>query len=263
MTVWIDGTEVSDGTISVHDLTLLRGDGCFEAIRSYAGRGFAVDDHLERLDRSARALELEVPGRADLRDWIDAAAHSAGDAVIRVVVTRGDGRTSGRVIVLAEDLPVVPTVFRLAIVEAPWHPAGRPWDLSGVKSVSYAPNVAATRTARRVGADDALLASEKWLLEGPTFSVGWIVGDRLETPSLDLGILESVTRRHVIGIAEHLGIEVDEVRCPPSRLNDASEVMVWSTIREVRPVVAVDELSFDAGPVTGRLAEAFQAAVRR
>lgn len=263
MSVWIDGNLAPDGTVSVRDQTFLRGDGCFEAIRSYGGRGFAIDDHLDRLDNSAEALDMEVFGRHELPKWIHRAAESAGDAIIRVVVTRGDGNDRGHTLVIAEPIPELPEVFRLASVFAPWHPAGRPWELTGVKSTSYAPNMAASRIARVRGAHDALLVSDEWMLEGPTFSVGWVVRGRLETPALDLGILESVTRRHVLRLAESLGIGVDEVRHGLARLEDASEVMVWSTIREVSPVVAVDELSFEPGPVKDRLAQAFRSLVSR
>jgi branched-subunit amino acid aminotransferase/4-amino-4-deoxychorismate lyase len=177
-------------------------------------------------------------------------------------VTRGAGipgvSDPPRVIVFGHrwDLPQNPV--RLMPVPAPWHAAGIPWDLAGAKALSYAPNMAAGRHAREAGADDALLVTpDGVVLEGPTFSVAWVVGDVLETPRLDLGILDSITRRFVLDDARRLGIEVREGSWVLSRLEDASEAMAMSTIREVQPIEAVGEVAFDEGPVTKRLAEAF------
>lgn len=263
MTVWIDGVRSADASISVLDQTFLRGDGCFEALRSYGGRIFDLESHLDRLGGSAAALEMPLPLRQDLVDWLELAAAEAGDCVVRLVVTRGPTAGMGQAIIIAEPLPERPPAFRLATVQAPWHPAGRPWELAGVKSVSYAPNMAASRQAVRRGAHDALLLSGRTILEGPTFSVGWVVDGVLETPTLDLGILASVTRKHAIRLAGGIGVPVSEGTWEVSRLQRASEVMVWSTIKEVSPVEAVDEAEFAPGPVTELLAKAFASAVSR
>jgi branched-chain amino acid aminotransferase len=95
------------------------------------------------------------------------------------------------------------------------------------------------------------------LLEGPTFSVAWVVDGRLETPALDLGILDSITRRLVLSDARSEGIEVVEDSFEEARLSQAAEVIAMSTVKEVSPVRAVGEMSFDVGPVTKTLAEAF------
>ena len=125
--------------------------------------------------------------------------------------------------------------------------------------------MAASRVAHRQGRHDALLITGDGLvLEGPTFSIGWVVDGVLETPSLDLGILDSITRRTVLSLAEDLGIDC-AIRSdfPLSRIAMADEVMAWSTIKEVASVTAVDDQAFLAGPVTARLAEAFAALVSR
>lgn len=263
MSIWIDGRPTPQGSVSVLDQTFQRGDGCFEALRSYRGRLFDIDGHLDRLERSCRALVLPMPARTDLVEWLERAAADGGDCVVRLILTRGPSGGSGHAVVITEPLPDRPTAFRLATVEAPWHPAGRDWELAGVKSVSYAPNMAASRSARRAGAHDALLVSDSVVLEGPTFSVGWVVDGMLETPSLDLGVLASVTRRHVIRLAGNLGIPVMEGRWSLARLEDASEVMVWSTIKEVSPVESVDGLVFELGPITASLSDHFRAVVSR
>ncbi|HEU4895830.1 MAG TPA: aminotransferase class IV, partial [Acidimicrobiia bacterium] len=137
---------------------------------------------------------------------------------------------------------------------------GVPWDLSGAKVTSYAPNMAASRRARAEGYDDALLVTTDGLiLEGPTFAVAWVVEGRLETPGLELGILDSITRRLVLEVAAESGLEAVEGRWDLSRLARATEMCAWSTIREVQPITAVGEdLVFPVGPLTTALARGFR-----
>jgi branched-subunit amino acid aminotransferase/4-amino-4-deoxychorismate lyase len=252
----------SDGRIPVTDSSVLRGDGCFEVLASYGGRPFALEEHLDRLERSAAALGIELPPRFDLIGWIGKASSDIGDGYVRVVVTRGSSVPGldepSMVIVFAHSLERVGQRGRLYPVEAPWHAAGIEWDLAGAKLISYAPNMAATRKAQAEGFDDALLLTpDGVVLEGPTFSVGWVADGVLETPSLELGILDSITRRVVLDLASGLEIQVVEGRWGLDRLDSASEVTAWSTVREVQPVVAVGERSWDPGPVTKRLGIVF------
>jgi branched-subunit amino acid aminotransferase/4-amino-4-deoxychorismate lyase len=100
------------------------------------------------------------------------------------------------------------------------------------------------------------------MLEGPTFAVGWVVDGVLETPGLDLGILDSITRRIVLGLAAQLTIPVVEGRWTLERLDEASEVTAWSTVRDVQPVGAVGARAWEPGPFTRRLREAFDERVR-
>ncbi|HSL25240.1 MAG TPA: aminotransferase class IV, partial [Acidimicrobiia bacterium] len=212
--VLIDG-EPGPGLISVFDGGLLRGDGCFEAIRSYRGRLFAWPEHLARLHLSAHALGIRVPDTHRLQSWAEEVAADGGDCIVRVVLTRG-GEIPGRVtpprcIVLSHPVSAPGPELSLASIPAPWHPAGRPWELSGVKTISYAPNQAATRRAAAAGCDDALLLSgEGIVLEGPTFSIAWVRAGSVETPGLDLGILDSITRRFLIEICAERGIRLAE-----------------------------------------------------
>ncbi len=202
MVVWVNGVRSESETVSVHDAGFVRGDGCFEAVRSYAGHAFAVAEHVERLQRSAEALSLELPPLDDIIGWIDQAAAVAGDGIVRIIATRGgpDSEVAPRVIiVMTEPLPPKRTALALLPMRAPWHPAGRQWELAGAKTLSYGPNVNASRLAREKGFDDAvLLSDDEILLEGPTFTIGWVVDGVVETPSLDLFILDSITRRYVI-----------------------------------------------------------------
>lgn len=244
------------GMIEVTDASVLRGDGCFEAVRSYDGALFRLDDHLDRLERSAAALDLRVPERRHLREWSHRVAR--GDCIVRIVLSRGaavPGAEGGeRCVVLAHPLPESKGKVRLWPVPAPWHPAGRDWELSGVKTISYAPNLAAGRLAQARGADDALLVTAEGLvLEGPTFSVGWWKGDRVLTPALRLGILDSITRR----VVKELMPEIEEVEADLDELEAADEVFAMSTVKEVAAVVAVGTTEFSPGPRTRALAQRF------
>jgi branched-subunit amino acid aminotransferase/4-amino-4-deoxychorismate lyase len=247
----LDGTVLpaDEAFIPATDEGLLRGDGVFEVIRLYAGRPFALDDHLERMERSARNLRLDLDVRA-VRDDIDALLERAGDVdgVLRVVVTRG-GRRLG-LLEPPKELP--PTLGLVTITYAP------PRILDGVKSLSYAGNMLAGRLARERGGDEALLVTPHGrVLEGPTSSLFCSLdGEGLITPPLEDHILDSITRRRVLQLtgAREAAIAVDD-------LLDAREAFMASTVREVHPVHAIDGRPLP-GDVPGPLTEAAAAAVR-
>jgi len=253
----------SDGRIPVTDSSVLRGDGCFEVLKAYGGEPFALDGHLDRLALSASKLEIPLPTRAELADWITRISGDLGDCAVRVVVTRGSAvpEVDGppQVIVFGHPWVFDDSPARLFPVVAPWHAAGVDWALAGVKMTSYAPNLSATRNARAAGFDDALLMTvDDRVLEGPTFSVAWVIDGIIETPSLQLGILDSITRRVILELAADCSIGVLEGSWELQRVAEASEAMALSTIREVQPVAEIGDLRFEEGPVTSRLADAFE-----
>jgi len=254
--ILVDG-EPAD-RIPVSDSVVQRGDGVFEALRTAAGEPFALEEHLDRLDQSAAAMELETVDRELLRSWVHRVAEPEGHALVRILVTRGDDGADGRTVVLSQPLPEVPEPFAVLPHRAPWHPAGRPWELAGVKTLSYAPNLAASRVARRAGYSDALLVSDDdTILEGPTFCIGWLVDGHFETPSLDLGILASITRAQAIDLAHSLGFGVVEGRFHLDRLTDASDVIAMSTVKQVTPVARCGDLVPPTTDFTARLRLAF------
>ncbi|HJR86514.1 MAG TPA: aminotransferase class IV [Acidimicrobiia bacterium] len=241
MTSLVDGAR--EEALSVFDEGLLRGDGCFEAIRSYAGSPFAFTPHYKRLTRSAAALEIPCPPAPQLRAWVGEMAAEGGDCIVRIILTRGSAdRLPSRCIVLWQPLAPAASELRLLPVAAPWHPGGQPWELTGVKTISYAPNMAASRLARSGGFDDALLVSKDGLvLEGPTFAVAWTRNGVIETPALDLGILDSVTSRLLLSAVEADGQRVVRGRFSLAEMAEANEVVAMSTVKEVTAVVSVGE----------------------
>lgn len=257
--VLVDGErfEPGDAKISVFDIALLRGFGCFEALRSYDGVAFRQKQHLDRLELSAAALNLGLPPRSDMDRWVaDRAA--VGDCTVRVVVTGGtDEKGSGedsRFIVFAEPLHPVDETISLLPVEAPWHPDGAVSELTGAKTLSYGPNVAARFHAKAEGYGDAVLIGRSGnVLEGPTNTVAWITEGVFETPELELGILASVTRQAVLDVAARVGVPVEEGAFPLQRMLDADEVVALSTLREIQPVTRVGDVEKDVGAITRKL----------
>src|SRR5439155_17214296 len=119
--------------------------------------------------------------------------------------------------------------------------AEAPWLLGGVKSTSYAVNMAAEAEARRRGADDAVFVdAEGDVLEGPVTNIWWRRGPKLFTPSLDLGILAGVTRDTLLELAPRHGFGVEEGRFPLSDMAGADEAFTSSSVRELLPVVELD-----------------------
>ncbi len=139
--------------------------------------------------------------------------------------------------------------------------ADEPWLLPGVKSTSYAVNMAAEAEAKRQGADDAVFVdAEGTLLEGPTTNVWWRRGRTLHTPSLDLGILAGVTRATVIELAAETGYTVEEGHYALAELATAEEAFTSSSIREVMPVTDLDGAPVPRGPAADELQAALRAA---
>ena len=138
-----------------------------------------------------------------------------------------------------------------------------PWLLPGVKTISYAVNMAAQRAARARGADDAVLVGLGGeLLEAPTANLWWRTGHTLHTPSLDLGILAGITRAVLCELAPSLGLKVLEGVFGAEDLAAADEAFLSSSTREIMPVVEVDGAPVaDARP--GPAAADLQSALRR
>ena len=225
----------SEATIPATDDGLIRGDGVFEVVRVYDGRPFAFEEHLQRLERSAAnvrlPLDLEAV-RAEANRLLARAGVGSDHETLRVVLTRG-----GRRLMLTEPLSPMPERVRLtSITYAPTR------ILDGVKSLSYAANMLASRLARERGFDEALLVTPHGrVLEAPTSSIFWAAGDELLTPPLDDHILASITRAHVIELTG-----ASERVCTLEDLEAADEAFLASTTREVQSVAAIDEKVFDA-----------------
>ncbi len=250
----VDGriSATTEATIPLPDDGVYRGDGVFEVIRLYGGAPFALREHLDRLERSAAAIELPVERSLIERELETLLAEfGADDAQLRIVVTRG-----GRRILLTERLPERGASIRLATVT--YSPSVI---LTGVKSLSYAANMQATRIAQRRGADEAVLVRPDGIvLEPPTSAIFWVSleGD-LRTPSLAAGILDSITRAQIVR-----SLQVEEGEFAVEDLLGAREAFLASTVREVQPVAAIDDRKLETpGPQTLDAEQAFRQALEQ
>jgi branched-chain amino acid aminotransferase len=247
----VDGkvTPTAAATVPLKDDGLYRGDGAFEVIRLYGGKPFALVDHLDRLGRSAASIELEFD-RVALEREIAALLSEAGavEGQLRLIVTRG-----GRRIAATEPIPAHGETLSLATVT--YSPTVI---LNGVKSLSYAANMEATRIAKGRGADEAVLVTpEGKVLEPPTSAVFWVSAEgELRTPALSDGVLESITRDRLIK-----ALDVAEGTWDVDDLRGASEAFLASTTREVQAVSAIDDaaLAVAPGPRTSEAQRAFAA----
>jgi branched-chain amino acid aminotransferase len=245
----VDGTiaPTAESTVALEDDGLYRGDGAFEVIRLYGGKPFALVDHLDRLERSGAAIELRFD-RTALESEIGALLARAGsiEGQLRLIVTRG-----GRRIAATEPIPDHPETLRLATVT--YCPTVI---LNGVKSLSYAANMQATRIAKGKGADEAVLVRpDGTVLEPPTSSIFWVSPEGgLRTPALDDGVLESITRDRMIK-----ALQVEEGSWHVEELGSATEAFLASTTREIQAVSSIDGRTLAAapGPRTREAQEAF------
>jgi branched-chain amino acid aminotransferase len=251
----VDGTitPTAEAMVPLRDDGLYRGDGAFEVIRLYEGRPFALVDHLDRLERSGAAIELEFNRRA-LEGEIEALLAELGDAdgQLRLIVTRG-----GRRLAMTEPIPAHAETISLATIT--YNPSVI---LNGVKSLSYAANMQSTRLAKAQGADEAVLVQPDGIvLEPPTSSIFWVSPQGgLRTPALDNGVLESITRDRLVK-----ALDVEEDTWPVADLRTAQEAFLASTTREIQAVASIDgvELAAAPGPRTVEAQEAFAATLNR
>jgi branched-chain amino acid aminotransferase len=253
----VDGriAETGEARISAADDGLLRGDGVFEVIRLYRGAPFALGEHLDRLERSAAAIELPIE-RTAFEEEIASLLEEFGEheAQLRLVATRG-----GRRLAFTENLPPYADAESISVASVTYSPTEI---LNGVKSLSYAANMQASRLALARGADEALLVRpDGTVLEAPTSTIFWVTADgRLRTPALEVGILASITRDRLVR-----ELEVEQGSFQLEDLEGASEAFLASTVREVQAVSAVNEteLAECPGSRTQEAAEAFSAILDR
>lgn len=260
MRAWLNGDLMADptqGAVAVTDHGFTVGDGVFEAVKTLAGRPFALTRHLARLERSAAGLGLPAPDLDDVRRGVEAVLEDDPIGRLRITYTAGpapmgSGRGGGPPTLVVAYSAIAPAPDSTSVVTVPWtrneHGA-----TTGLKTTSYAENVIALAHAAEHGGTEAIFANTAGnLCEGTGSNVFYVVDDELRTPSLDAGCLAGITRELVI---EWCGArEVDEAL--GDILERASEVFLASTTRDVQAVSRWDGRDLPApGPVTQRCAD--------
>jgi branched-chain amino acid aminotransferase len=276
--VWVDGALRDPATASVHwsDHGITVGDGVFETVKLVGDRPFALGPHLDRLERSADGLMLDLPRRALVEAAVaevsTAWAATAGqDAVarLRITVTGGPGpagseRGTGGPTLMVTASTMQMTREPTGVVVVPFVRNER-GALSGLKTTSYAENVVALARARAAGASEAVFANSVGnLCEGTGTNVFLAVDGALVTPPLWSGCLAGVTRALLLTALEAAGRPAEERDVPVDALATAAEAFLVSTGREVQPIAAVDGVALPEapGPLTRAAMAAWDAAYR-
>jgi branched-chain amino acid aminotransferase len=287
----LDGRIVSprDAVVSVFDRGFLHGDSVYEVVRTYGMRPFELEAHLARLEHSAERIGLalrwdaarttaEVARTLEASRGGDvpapgAASWNVGERYVRVVMTRGAGEIGVDPALAADPLAIVivqplagpahddyrrGVAVRIVGVE---HTGPRTVDPTA-KTGSRIENVLAVQEARRSGAHEALMLDRNgFVTEGATSNVFRVKDGRVETPALDAGILQGVTRGLVLRLAAEQELPVTERSLTPEDLAAADEIFITSTMREILPVVRLDGAPVGGGApgaVTYRLHRAFR-----
>jgi branched-chain amino acid aminotransferase len=270
-----------EARVSVFDHGLLYGDGVFEGLRSYSGRVFRLDAHLDRLWDSARAISLEIPLTKDVvakavNDTL--AANKLVDGYVRLLVTRGAGslgldpnRTKNpQVIVIADTISLYPQEFYdkgLRIVTAATQRVHSAALSPRIKSLNYLNNIMAKLEGLQAGCVEALMLNHKGEVAECTGDNVFVVrSGRLLTPPPDAGILEGITRGAVMELAHAAGIDCREATLTRYDLYTSDECFLTGTAAEVIPVVEIDGRKIGAGmpgPITSRLTTEFHRLVRQ
>ena len=267
----------SEAAISPLDRGFLYGDSVYETLRTYGGRPFRLDAHLDRLRRSAEALEIDharapVDPRAEVLRLIGHAAHP--ESAVRLILTRGTGPLGydpsacgpPTLVVHARPCPVIPEAWRREGVDVAVVPVVRnavPALDPAIKSSNLLNNFLAWSAGRRLGVYEPILLNPEGLVaEGASSNLFVVEAGRLLTPATAAGLLRGITRDVVLEIAGREGIDARETDLRPDDLRRADEAFLTSTLKGVLPIRRIDGWPVREGrpgPLTRRLMERFEA----
>jgi branched-chain amino acid aminotransferase len=263
--VWFNGSILDDpraAVLGVDDHGLTVGDGVFESVKVVAGEPFALTRHLDRLAASAAGLGLSGPDLDAVRRGVAAVLEAEDLALGRLRITctagpapMGSGRGTGPATLIVAADAMAPAEATTAVVRVPWVRNERS-AVAGLKTTSYAENVVALARARENVASEAVFANTVGnLCEGTGSNIGYVVDGEARTPSLASGCLAGVTRALLLEWCDV--VEIDE---PIGVLDEAEEVFLVSTTRDVQPVHRVDDRALEApGPMTADLRRTWSA----
>jgi branched-chain amino acid aminotransferase len=275
--VWIDGAPIdaAEARVSVFDRGFLYGDSVYEVTRTFNGVAFALDEHLDRLERSAAGILMQTPPRDEIARAVRETIAASGltDAYVRIVVTRGAGEISldpaaatdgPRLIVIVRPVkPPPPELYRdgveVAIVGRTRFSPAMPTATVDpqVKSGNYLGSVIAIAEARKRHAYEAILCDNVGrITEGSSSNFFIVSGRRVATPPLSVGLLEGITRKKVMELLRANKIGLAEQPLWPIDLSRADEAFLTSSVRGVLPITRVDGQPIGdgkVGPITRRV----------
>ena len=260
----INGIEVKkeEFNIPVENLAIWRGDGIFEAIAIHNGYLFAIDKHMERFAKSAEKMFFDDIDFKKIKEDLISIASKFDNGYMRVIIGRGTDKDKSDVYIFYQDLINFPESFSLQSQKAHWQSGG---DFSldeveniGSKTISYAMNINQTRLAQKSGYTDSLLLNKDGIvLEGPTFCVSWIIDNKIYVPSLDLGILDSITRRTLIDIAKEAGLDLKIENIHINEIYNVDTVFALSTAKHGIFVSQIDDQTYTEDPLLEIIRQSF------
>jgi branched-chain amino acid aminotransferase len=253
-----------EAVVSIFDRGFLYGDSVYEVVRTYRGVPFEMDAHLVRLTGSAGRIGMALPvSTAQIATEVEETHRATGNAesYIRIVVTRGAGEigldpslaTDPLRVIVAQTLKTPPpevyergVTLALVSVRRNLRDAIDP----AAKTGNYLNSVMAVAEARARGAFEAVMLDHRdFITEGASSNIFAVIGGVVFTPPLDVGILKGVTRGVVFEVARRAGLRVLEAPMTEVMLKQADEAFITSTIREIVPVVRVDDEAIGGGAV--------------
>ena len=260
----INGKEVKkeEFNIPVENLAIWRGDGIFEAIAIHNGYLFAIDKHMERFAKSAEKMFFDDIDFTKIKEDLISIASKFDNGYMRVIIGRGTDKDKSDVYIFYQDLINFPESFSLQSQKAHWQSGG---DFSldeveniGSKTISYAMNINQTRLAQKSGYTDSLLLNKDGIvLEGPTFCVSWIIDNKIYVPSLDLGILDSITIRTLIDIAKEAGLDLKVENIHINDIYNVDTVFALSTAKHGIFVSQIDDQTYTEDPLLEIIRQSF------
>lgn len=252
-TAYVNGAfvPVAEAKVSVLDRGFLFADGVYEVVPAYAGKPFALKEHLARLARSLRELKIANP-HSDA-EWTELSqklmdANGGGDCMIYLQVTRGapskrahpfPAGAAPTVVGLCNPLPSPSENALRDGVAAITRPDIR-WGRCDIKSVALLPNILATQAATEQACNECILHRDGRVTEGASSNVFAVLGTAVVTPSKGPEILPGITRDLLLELLRGAKIPVQERRLTLNELRSADEVWLTSSTREVLPVTKLD-----------------------
>ncbi len=277
--MYVNGRFVSrsEATVAVFDRGFLYGDGVFEGIRAYQGRVFRLDQHVDRLFRSAKAILLEPPaGPEELKVLIREGVRrrGGGDCYIRVVLSRGEGdlgldprncHTPATLVVIVDTIALYPQeVYQRGLEVISCVTRRTPTSALNpeIKSLNYLNNILAKIEVARAGADEGLMLNQEgYVTEATADNIFVRLAGGLVTPPAYAGLLEGITRQVVFELAAEMDLPLKEELLTLYDVYSAEECFLTGTGAEIVPVVRVDGREIGdglPGPITKRLMARFK-----
>ena len=278
MKVFLNGNfiEEEEANVSVFDRGFLYGDGVFETLRIYNGKPFLLDRHLGRLSHGLGSLFIGE--KYSFSEYLEFTCklietNNVTDGVLRIQATRGPGKrgysTTGNynptVLISLHEAPSVdhknPSPVKLATsiqILSDHDP------FSTLKTTNKLANIVALREAEKAGMDDALLTNQNGNITGASGSnVFWIKDGALFTPPVSSGCMSGITRGMILELAVAMNLPATQQNITPTLLVGAESVFLTNSIREIRPVIQIDNKPITTSPLINKLHSVYREAVKQ